>query len=94
MKKKSILSVRNIFIYPILPAPCLWKCKPSDKFLVSAGVVGPVILDEFGDIDHNLTVLYTSQTANYVRMSRVQLFDLIQERRNKKPCTIAKEWWE
>ncbi|KAL9854745.1 LOW QUALITY PROTEIN: guanylyl cyclase C [Geothlypis trichas] len=31
------------------------------------GVVGPVILDEFGDIDTNLTVLYTSQTANYFK---------------------------
>uniref|UniRef100_A0A803VKK0 Guanylate cyclase n=1 Tax=Ficedula albicollis TaxID=59894 RepID=A0A803VKK0_FICAL len=31
------------------------------------GVVGPVILDEFGDIDNNLTVLYTSQTANYFK---------------------------
>ncbi|XP_014738116.1 PREDICTED: heat-stable enterotoxin receptor isoform X1 [Sturnus vulgaris] len=31
------------------------------------GVDGPVILDEFGDIDHNLTVLYTSQAANYFK---------------------------
>uniref|UniRef100_A0A8C9MU84 Guanylate cyclase n=1 Tax=Serinus canaria TaxID=9135 RepID=A0A8C9MU84_SERCA len=31
------------------------------------GVVGPVTLDEFGDIDTNLTVLYTSQTANYFK---------------------------
>uniref|UniRef100_A0A8D2MG47 Guanylate cyclase n=1 Tax=Zonotrichia albicollis TaxID=44394 RepID=A0A8D2MG47_ZONAL len=31
------------------------------------GVEGPVILDEFGDIDSNLTVLYTSHTANYFK---------------------------
>uniref|UniRef100_A0A8D2PGZ9 Guanylate cyclase n=1 Tax=Zosterops lateralis melanops TaxID=1220523 RepID=A0A8D2PGZ9_ZOSLA len=31
------------------------------------GVMGPVTLDEFGDIDTNLTVLYTSQTANYFK---------------------------
>uniref|UniRef100_A0A8C5NR80 Guanylate cyclase n=1 Tax=Junco hyemalis TaxID=40217 RepID=A0A8C5NR80_JUNHY len=31
------------------------------------GVEGPVILDEFGDIDTNLTVLYTSHTANYFK---------------------------
>lgn len=51
--------------------------------------MGPVTLDEFGDIDTNLTVLYTSQTANYVCMSRVQLLDLIYERRKKMPCTIS-----
>ncbi|XP_065508326.1 guanylyl cyclase C [Caloenas nicobarica] len=28
------------------------------------GVLGPVTLDEFGDIDNNLTLLYTSETAN------------------------------
>nr|XP_009487818.1 PREDICTED: heat-stable enterotoxin receptor [Pelecanus crispus] len=31
------------------------------------GVLGPVTLDEFGDIDTNLTLLYTSQTANNFR---------------------------
>ncbi|NWH43512.1 GUC2C protein, partial [Fregata magnificens] len=31
------------------------------------GVQGPVTLDEFGDIDTNLTLLYTSQTANHFR---------------------------
>ncbi|KAF1653215.1 Heat-stable enterotoxin receptor, partial [Eudyptes chrysocome] len=31
------------------------------------GVLGPVTLDEFGDIDNNLTLLYTSQTANHFR---------------------------
>ncbi|KFQ45040.1 Heat-stable enterotoxin receptor [Nestor notabilis] len=31
------------------------------------GVLGPVTLDEFGDIDTNLTLLYTSQTANYFK---------------------------
>ncbi|XP_009646087.1 heat-stable enterotoxin receptor [Egretta garzetta] len=31
------------------------------------GVLGPVTLDEFGDIDTNLTLLYTSQTANDFR---------------------------
>ncbi|NXS72520.1 GUC2C protein, partial [Pandion haliaetus] len=31
------------------------------------GVLGPVTLDEFGDIDTNLTLLYTSQTANHFR---------------------------
>ncbi|NXP62003.1 GUC2C protein, partial [Chloropsis cyanopogon] len=31
------------------------------------GVVGPVTLDEFGDIDTNLTVLYTSQATNYFK---------------------------
>ncbi|NXG58069.1 GUC2C protein, partial [Hemiprocne comata] len=29
------------------------------------GVLGPVTLDEFGDIDTNLTLLYTSQTSNH-----------------------------
>ncbi|XP_074681495.1 guanylyl cyclase C [Strix aluco] len=29
------------------------------------GVLGPVTLDEFGDIDTNLTLLYTSQTATH-----------------------------
>ncbi|KFZ54079.1 Heat-stable enterotoxin receptor, partial [Podiceps cristatus] len=33
------------------------------------GVLGPVTLDEFGDIDTNLTLLYTSQTANHVRIT-------------------------
>ncbi|KFP74286.1 Heat-stable enterotoxin receptor [Acanthisitta chloris] len=32
------------------------------------GILGPVTLDEFGDIDTNLTLLYTSQTANHVRI--------------------------
>ncbi|KAK4829506.1 hypothetical protein QYF61_005145 [Mycteria americana] len=31
------------------------------------GVLGPVTLDEFGDIDTNLTLLYTSQTTNHFR---------------------------
>ncbi|NXH20041.1 GUC2C protein, partial [Bucco capensis] len=31
------------------------------------GAQGPVTLDEFGDIDSNLTLLYTSQTANHFR---------------------------
>ncbi|XP_040452739.1 heat-stable enterotoxin receptor [Falco naumanni] len=31
------------------------------------GILGPVTLDEFGDIDTNLTVLYTPQTANHFR---------------------------
>uniref|UniRef100_A0A8C5TTN3 Guanylate cyclase n=1 Tax=Malurus cyaneus samueli TaxID=2593467 RepID=A0A8C5TTN3_9PASS len=31
------------------------------------GILGPVTLDEFGDIDTNLTLLYTSQTANYFK---------------------------
>ncbi|KAM6146376.1 LOW QUALITY PROTEIN: guanylyl cyclase C [Phoenicopterus ruber ruber] len=31
------------------------------------GVAGPVTLDEFGDIDTNLTVLYTSHTGNHFR---------------------------
>ncbi|XP_054242553.1 guanylyl cyclase C [Indicator indicator] len=29
------------------------------------GLLGPVILDQFGDIDTNMTLLYTSQTANH-----------------------------
>ncbi|XP_067998716.1 guanylyl cyclase C isoform X2 [Melanerpes formicivorus] len=29
------------------------------------GVLGPVILDQFGDIDTNMTLLFTSQTANH-----------------------------
>ncbi|NXL31565.1 GUC2C protein, partial [Glaucidium brasilianum] len=29
------------------------------------GILGPVTLDEFGDIDTNLTLLYTSQTATH-----------------------------
>lgn len=56
---------------------------------MSTGVLGPVTLDEFGDIDNNLTLLYTSETANDVRMSREQLFELIYERRNKMLCAIA-----
>ncbi|KFV10499.1 Heat-stable enterotoxin receptor [Tauraco erythrolophus] len=31
------------------------------------GLLGPVTLDEFGDIDANLTLLYTSQTASHFR---------------------------
>ncbi|NXF50980.1 GUC2C protein, partial [Oceanites oceanicus] len=31
------------------------------------GALGPVSLDEFGDIDTNLTLLYTSQTADHFR---------------------------
>ncbi|NWT15255.1 GUC2C protein, partial [Vireo altiloquus] len=31
------------------------------------GIAGPVTLDEFGDIDSNLTLLYTSQTANHFK---------------------------
>jgi len=54
---------------------------------VSAGVLGPVALDEFGDIDTNLTLLYTSQAENQVCMSREKWFNLIYERRNKMPCT-------
>lgn len=55
-----------------------------------AGVLGPVTLDEFGDIDTNLTLLYTSQAADHVRMSREQLFDLIYERRNKYSVLLHK----
>ncbi|NWR88890.1 GUC2C protein, partial [Furnarius figulus] len=31
------------------------------------GVLGPVTLDEFGDVDTNLTLLYTSQTAKHFK---------------------------
>ncbi|NXL95367.1 GUC2C protein, partial [Alectura lathami] len=32
------------------------------------GAQGPVILDEFGDVDNNLTLLYTSQSSNEFRV--------------------------
>jgi len=48
-----------------------------------------VTLDEFGDIDNNLTLLYTTQSASDVRMSRKKLLGLVYERRNKMPCAIT-----
>ncbi|KFP89727.1 PREDICTED: heat-stable enterotoxin receptor [Apaloderma vittatum] len=39
----------------------------ASRNITFEGVLGPVTLDEFGDIDRNLTLMYTSQTENHYK---------------------------